>query len=206
MNQNVDTYLAEGCYRCNLGGTPQCKVHKWNDELILLRKILLDCGLTEEIKWSFPCYTNHGKNIVMLSAFKEYASVSFFKGSLLNDAEHLLDKPGENSQSSRQFRFKDVENIIKLEATIKAYVFEAIEVEKAGLKVASKPVEEYDMPDELQQQFDSLPKLKEAFYALTPGRQKGYLLYFSQAKQAKTRISRIEKFIPKILQGKGFND
>jgi uncharacterized protein YdeI (YjbR/CyaY-like superfamily) len=204
MNSKVDEYLAEGCGRCSLGGTPQCKVHFWPRELKFLRKIMLDCGLTEEVKWDVPCYTYQNSNIAIVAAFKESATVSFFKGALLSDSEMILEKPGEHTQAARLIRFKDIKKIAELEDTLKAYVFEAIEIEKAGLKVKSKPVSEFDVPEELTSAFKLNPDLKKAFNSLTPGRQKAYLLHFSSAKQSKTREARIEKWIPKIMMGKGF--
>ena len=206
MNPKVDQYLMEGCGRCKFGGTPECKVHNWPEELIKLREILLACGLTEEVKWGVPCYTFEKKNIAIMSAFKEYASLSFFKGALLKDTHGLLDKPGENTQSARLIRFTDVHEIVKMEPVLKAYIHEAIEVEKAGLKVDFKGADEYSIPEEFQKKMDEMPALKEAFEALTPGRQKAYLLYFAGAKQSKTREARVEKYIPKILEGIGFYD
>lgn len=206
MNTNVDTYFTDGCGRCKFGGTPECKVHNWPDELKQLRRIILDCGLNEESKWGVPCYTYKNSNVLMLAAFKEYASLSFFKGTLLSDTGKILDKPGESSQAVRMFKFTDVQDILKIESTIKAYIFEAIEVEKAGLKVKLKKISDYEVPEEFQSNLDEMPALKAAFEALTPGRQRAYLIHFSQAKQSKTRIARIEKNIPQILNGKGFND
>ena len=205
MNPKVDEYLADGCMRCKLGGTPECKVNDWQQELRNLRSIILECGLTEELKWSAPCYTHKGKNILMLSALKDFATIGFFKGSLLKDANGLLTTPGENSQAAKYLKITDTEQITDLEKEIKAYIFEAIEVEKAGLKVAFKKNPE-PIPDELQQRLDNDPMLKTAFEALTPGRQRGYIIHFSQPKQSKTRVSRIERCIPKILEGKGFHD
>lgn len=203
-NPQVDNYLEEGCGRCKLGGTPECKVHKWPQELKLLRKIALDCGLNEEIKWGVPVYTYQKHNIIIIGAFKENCVLSFFKGALLEDEEKILQFPGENSQSAKVIRFTDVKTIQKLEAVLKAYIFEAIEIEKAGLKVTPKKLEEYTVPAEFKSKLKEMPALKKAFEALTPGRQKAYLLHFSSAKQAATRISRIEKCIPNILKGKGF--
>ena len=205
MNTDVDLYFTEGCGRCPLGGTPQCKVHNWPEELKLLRKIVLDCGLTEESKWGVPCYTYKGANVAIVSAFKDYAALSFFKGALLSDENNLLDKPGENSQAARLFKFTKPQQIIEIEDLIKAYIFEAIEVEKAGLKVEFKKDLE-PIPEELQTRLDEDPNLQSAFYALTPGRQRSYILHLSQAKQAKTRESRVEKCLPKIFSGKGFNE
>lgn len=205
-NPEIDQYLAEGCGRCALGGTPACKVHLWPNELEMLRSIVLDCGLTEERKWSVPCYTFQGKNIAIVSAFKGYASLSFFKGVLLQDTKKLLHKQGENANEARIFKFTSVSEIEAIEEDIRAYIYEAIEIEKQGLKVPTKAVSEYEMPIEFQEKLDASAELKEAFNALTPGRQKGYLLHFAQPKQSKTRISRIEEYIPHILSGKGFHD
>lgn len=206
MNPQVDIYFADGCGRCKLGGTPQCKVRNWESELTFLRRVVLDCMLTEELKWSQPCYTFQNKNILIISAFKAYCAINFFKGALLCDAEKLLVAPGENSQSGRQLRFTSVQQIIDLEPIVRSYIYEAIEVEKAGLKVKTKTIEEYAIPEELQQKLNADIFYKQAFDALTPGRQRGYILYFSQAKQAKTRIDRIEKSLDKIIKGKGFNE
>lgn len=205
MNPQVDAYLAEGCGRCPLGGTPECKVHSWSKELELLRAMVLDCGLAEEVKWGVPCYTFQGGNVVIVSAFKHYCSLSFFKGSLLQDADGLLASPGENSQAARLFKFTDVQQIMELESQIKAYIFEAVEVEKAGLKVPFKKRPE-PIPEELELKFEEDPALKAAFEALTPGRQRGYILHFSQPKQSKTKVARIEKCVAKIFEGKGFQE
>lgn len=205
MNTSVDNYFIEGCGRCELGGTPDCKVHRWTEELKLLRKIIQDCGLTEEAKWGAPCYTFQHKNVLVLSALKDYCCISFFKGSLLQDSEDLLVKPGPNSQAARLFKFKSIEEVQKIERHIRAYIFEAIEAEKAGLTVAFSQNPE-PVPEELEVKFEEDPVLKTAFEALTPGRQRGYILYFSQPKQAKTRTGRIEKYVPMILQGIGIHD
>lgn len=206
MNPKIDHYLSDGCGRCSLYSTPECKVHTWQEELKYLRRIVLDCGLDEELKWSMPCYTHQKKNIVMLFAFKNNCAISFFKGALLKDEHGILEKPGENSQVSRVVKFTHIDQINKLEEVLKTYIYEAIEVEKAGLKVKTKSVSEYEMPAEFQERLDSDADLKEAFESLTPGRQKGYLLYFAGAKQSKTRASRVEKYVPKILKGLGFHD
>jgi len=182
------------------------KAEKWQKEYKKLRMILLDCGLTEELKWGVPCYTFRRKNVVLIHGFKEYCALLFHKGALLKDSEGILIQQTENVQAARQIRFTDIKEINKQEAVLKAYVFEAIEVEKAGLKVDLKKTSEYDMPEELQKKLDEDPELKAAFEALTPGRQRGYLLHFSQPKQAKTRESRIEKCMSKIFEGKGYND
>ena len=182
------------------------KAEKWQKELEKLRRIVLDCGLAEELKWGCPCYTFEKRNIVLIHSFKEYCAVLFFKGALLNDPNGILIQQTENVQAARQMRFDDVREIIELEPVLKAYVFEAIEAEKAGLKVKLKKTAEFKMPEEFQVRLDDIPELKTAFYALTPGRQRGYLLYFSSAKQSKTREARIEKYMPQIINGKGLDD
>ena len=206
MNPQIDNYLAEGCGRCPLVSTPECKVNFWRKELVCLRSIILQCGVTEELKWSVPCYTFDSKNILILSAFKEYCSISFFKGSLLKDQQKLLVAPGENSQAARLFKFTSLEEIRDVEKEIKAYIFEAVEIEKAGLKVNFKDPADQELPEELSQIMKDLPELEKAFYSLTPGRQRGYILYFSAPKQSQTRKNRIEKYIPKIMDGLGFHD
>lgn len=206
MTKNVDLYFIDGCGRCSLGGTPQCKVNTWRDELKLLRKILLDCGLQEEAKWGMPCYLFENKNIILLAAFKDFCSLNFFKGGLIQDTKGLLEKAGENSEASRLFKFTNVKEIIKHEKIIKQYIFEATEIERAGLKSTGKKLADYVIPEELQKLFSKNAAFKKAFNSLTPGRKKGYLIHFTQAKQSATRISRIEKCIPKIMQGIGFHD
>src|SRR5690242_16651342 len=205
MNKNPDTYFTDGCGRCSLGGTPDCKVHTWTEELKKLRSILLASGLTEESKWGFPCYTVDGKNVVLLGAFKEYCAVGFIKGALLKDSKKLLVTPGENTQTVRQLRFTSLREVVATEAVVKAYVAEAIAVEKSGVKVTVKRKPE-PIPEELQKKLDEMPGLKAAFAALTPGRQRGYILYFLGAKQSETRAGRIEKCVPQIMAGKGFYD
>ena len=205
MNKDVDAYFIDGCGRCPLGGTPDCKVHKWTDELKFLRHIIQDCGLTEQAKWGVPCYTFRGKNVLILSAFVNYCSVNFFKGSLLNDPKNILQKPGENSQATRVIRVTNLDEIKALEADIKAFIYQAIELEKAGLKVDYKKNPE-PIPEELETKMDNDPIFKNAFGALTRGRQRGYILYFSAPKQSKTRESRIEKCVEKILNGQGLHD
>ena len=192
LNPKVDRYLE--------------KSDKWQDELEKLRTILLDCGLTEEFKWGCPCYAFQKSNIVLIHVFKGYCALLFFKGALLNDAKGILVQQTENVQAARQVRFTSVREIVKLEPILKTYIYEAIEVEKAGLKVSFKKTTEFKMPEEFQKKLAKRPKLKTAFEALTPGRQRAYLLYFSSAKQSKTRESRVEKFIPQILNGKGIDD
>jgi len=206
MNPKIDAYLSNGCGRCELGGTPRCKVHRWTEELELLRQIMLDSGLNEELKWSVPCYTFQKKNIAIVAAFKEYASLSFFKGSLLKDPEGILQKPGENTQAGRLIKFTGAGEISKLEPVLKAYIQEAIELERSGKKIEYKKASEYPVPDEFKQKLDKVAGLKEAFYSLTPGRQREYLIFFAQAKQSATRLSRVEKNLDKIFNGKGLND
>src|ERR1700733_7548663 len=185
MNPKVDGYLR--------------KNKKWQAELQKLRKIILDCPLIEEVKWRVPCYTSENRNIVFLGAFKESCVLSFVKGVLLKDAKGILIQQTENSQSVRIIRFTNVEQIVKLEPVLKAYIHEAIEVEKAGLKVKLKKISEFKIPEEFQTKLDEAPALKKAFAALTPGRQRAYLLHFSGAKQSKTRTSRVEKCVQRIL-------
>jgi uncharacterized protein YdeI (YjbR/CyaY-like superfamily) len=192
MNPKVDWYFT--------------KEKKWQEEIEKLREIVLDCQLTEDLKWGCPCYTFQDNNIVLIHVFKEYCALLFFKGALLNDTESILIQQTKNVQSARQMRFTDLPEIEELESVIKAYIYEAIEIEKAGLKVTLKPTSEYDVPEEFQKKLDNDKDLKTAFEALTPGRQRGYLFYFSQPKLSKIRKSRIEKSIPQILDGKGIND
>ncbi|MBB5635265.1 uncharacterized protein YdeI (YjbR/CyaY-like superfamily) [Pedobacter cryoconitis] len=182
------------------------KAKKWQQELDQLRKIMLDTGLSEELKWGVPCYTLQKSNIVLMHVFKEYCALLFFKGALLNDANGILIRQTENTQSARQIRFTNIREIFDLEPLIISYIDEAIAIEKAGLKVDFKKSTELIYPEEFQNKLDQIPALKTAFEALTPGRQKAYHLYFSAAKQAKTRESRVEKYIPQILSGKGLDD
>ncbi len=182
------------------------KAKTWKAEYEALRNIVLDSGLAEEFKWMHPCYTLENKNIVLIHGFKEYCALLFHKGALLKDTKGILIQQTENVQAARQIRFTNVQQIIELESDIKAYIKQAIEVEKAGLEVEFKKNADFDMPEELQAKFNELPALKLAFEALTPGRQRAYIYYFSQAKQAKTRVSRIEKYTQQILDGKGLND
>lgn len=182
------------------------KSEKWQEELARLRKIVLDCGLTEELKWGVPCYTFQKGNVVLIHTFKEYCALLFFKGALLADTNSILVQQTENVQATRQIRFTHVQEIVELKPVLKAYIFEAVEVEKAGLKVELKKTTEFAVSEEFQQKLDELPTLKTAFEALTPGRQRAYLLHFSQPKQAKTREARVEKCLPQILNGKGLNE
>jgi uncharacterized protein YdeI (YjbR/CyaY-like superfamily) len=206
LNPKVDLYFLEGCGRCPLGGTPECNVHKWPKEMQRLRSIAIDCGLVEEVKWGVPCYTFEKSNVAIVAAFKEYCSISFFKGALLEDPKQALVKPGENSQAARLVKFTTLKQVVALEPVLKELIKQAIEVERKGLKVDFKAKTELEIPDELQTKFDQLPALKSAFHSLTPGRQRGYILHFTSAKQSKTRESRIEKCIPAILEGRGFHD
>jgi uncharacterized protein YdeI (YjbR/CyaY-like superfamily) len=192
MNPKVDFYFK--------------KAGKWEAEINQLRLITLGCSLTEELKWGCPCYTYQESNIVLIHVFKDYCALLFFKGSLLSDPENILIQQTKNVQAARQIRFTKVQEIIKKKKILKDYVYEAIEVEKAGLKVNLKKTTEFEMPEEFQNKLNKNPALKKAFHALTPGRQRAYLLYFSSAKQSKTRESRIEKSTPQILKGIGIND
>ena len=179
---------------------------KWQKEYEKLRSIILDCGLIEELKWGCPCYTFEKRNIVLIHGFKEYCALLFFKGALLNDPNGILIQQTENVQAARQIRFTNVKEIVEMERTLKAYIYEAIEVEKAGLKVNLKKTTEFKIPEEFQKKLNKMPALKKAFDALTPGRQRAYIFYFSQPKQSKTRESRVEKSTPQILKGKGLDD
>ena len=178
----------------------------WQKEYEKLRKIVLDCGLTEELKWGCPCYSFQNGNIVLIHGFKEYCALLFFKGALLNDANGVLIQQTKNVQSARQARFTNTTEIVKMEKMLKAYIYEAIEVEKAGLKVKLKKTADFKMPEEFKKELKKIPALKTAFEALTPGRQRAYIFYFSQPKQSKTRESRVEKSMQRILEGKGLND
>jgi len=182
------------------------KKTKWQDAYDQLRMIILSCGLTEELKWGCPCYTHEHGNVVLIHGFKEYCALLFHKGALLKDPKGILIQQTENVQSARQIRFTHADEITDMKTTLKAYIKDAIRVEKAGLKVALKKVSAFKMPLEFKNVLERTPRLKKAFYDLTPGRQRGYLLYFSSAKQSKTRESRIEKYIPHILKGKGLDD
>ena len=192
MNSKVDFYFN--------------KAKTWLDEINLLRSIILDCGLEEELKWGCPCYTFEKVNIVLIHVFKEYCAVLFFKGALLKDPEAVLIQQTKNVQAARQMRFTDVRQIMRMKAVLKAYIYEAVEVEKAGLKVDLKKTAEYEIPEEFQRKLDKNSALKTAFKKLTPGRQRGYILHFSAPKQSSTREARVEKCIPQILDGKGLND
>jgi uncharacterized protein YdeI (YjbR/CyaY-like superfamily) len=182
------------------------KTKKWPEELAKLRTIVLACHLTEELKWGVPCYTFQKTNIVLIHVFKEYCALLFFKGALLNDPGGILIQQTKNVQAARQIRFTNAREIVEQETIVKSYIHEAIQVEKAGLKVSLKKTAEFMMPEELQNKLDGSPALKRAFDGLTPGRQRGYILHFSAPKQSKTREARIEKWMPQIMKGKGLND
>lgn len=192
MNPKVDEFLS--------------KAKKWQEEFEKLRMIILDCQLTEELKWGKPCYMFENKNIVLIHGFKDYCALLFHKGALIQDSHGILIQQTENVQAARQIRFTNAQEIVEMETLLKAYIYEAIEVEKKGLEVDFKKNTEITVPEELQNKFDETPALKTAFEALTPGRQRAYILYFSKAKQSKTRESRVEKWMPQILDGKGLND
>jgi uncharacterized protein YdeI (YjbR/CyaY-like superfamily) len=192
MNPKVDFYFD--------------KEKKWQKEIEQLRMIVLDCGLTEELKWGCPCYTFQESNIVLIHVFKEYCALLFFKGALLSDANGILVQQTENVQSARQIRFTNVKEIVQMERILKAYIYEAIEVERAGLKVKLKETADFKIPEEFQKKLNKRAALKKAFDALTPGRQRAYIFYFSQPKQSKTREARVEKYIQQILDGKGLDD
>ncbi len=192
MNPKVDVFLS--------------KAKQWREEFEQLRAILLDCPLTEELKWGVPCYTFEGKNVVLMHGFKEYCALLFVKGALLKDPQGILITQTENVQAARQVRFTSAGEIAGMESTLKDYIRQAVEVEKAGLKVEYKKTTEFNLPEEFQKRLDEAPALKAAFEALTPGRQRAYLLYFSAPKQSTTRQARIEKCVPQILNGKGLND
>jgi len=192
MNPKVDAFMSTAT--------------KWQEEFKKLREIILDSELTEELKWGQPCYTFQDKNVLLMHGFKDYCAVLFHKGALLKDAEGILIRQTENVQAGRQIRFTSVQEIRKLEKTLKAYIREAIEIERSGLKVELKKTADYAVPEEFQSRLDTDPALKAAFEALTPGRQRAYIFHFSQAKQSATRASRVEKCVPKILDGLGLDD
>ena len=192
MNPKVDWYFQ--------------KAKKWQEELEILRITVLDCQLNEELKWGVPCYTLEQSNIVLIHTFKDYCALLFFKGALFKDPNSILVQQTKNVQSARQIRFSNAQEILEMQPIIKAYIAQAIEVEKSGLEVEFKKTTEFGVPEELQEKFDEIPELKTSFDALTPGRQRGYILHFSEPKQSKTRASRVEKYMPQILNGKGLDD
>jgi uncharacterized protein YdeI (YjbR/CyaY-like superfamily) len=205
LNPAVDKFLIDGCMRCKLGATPACKVNNWREELEILRQILLESELTEDLKWGVPCYTLNNKNVIMLSALKESCVISFLKGSLMADSAGILQKPGENSQTARLIRFTDSGSVLKLADVLKSYIQEAVDIERSGKK-ASVSRNPEPLPEELESALNEDAELKSAFFALTPGRQRGYIIYISQPKQAQSRLNRIEKCRDKILNGEGLND
>ena len=192
--------------RCEKGGTPACKVHQWTPILETLRQFLLETELVEDRKWGVPTYTLEGKNVILLYAFKDSCNVSFMKGSLMKDPMGILEKPGPNSHVARFLRFTQEEEVERLSSTLKSYIQEAIDLEKSGAKVTVPPRGGMEIPEELEEKFEENPGLEDAFYKLTPGRQRGYLIHFTGAKQSATRSSRIEKCMPKIFAGKGMMD
>jgi uncharacterized protein YdeI (YjbR/CyaY-like superfamily) len=192
LNPKVDAFLG--------------RAKKWNEELDQLRAIVLDCQLTEELKWGVPCYTYQDRNVVLIHGFKEYCALLFFNGALMKDPKGILIQQTANVQAGRQIRFTSLQEIVKLKATLKSYIRDAIEVEKSGAKIDYKKTEEFSVPEEFQSKLDEHPKLRTAFASLTPGRQRAYILHFSSAKQSKTRESRVEKCMPQILSGKGLDD
>ncbi len=204
-NTQIDQFLLEGCMRCPKGATPDCKVHRWTDILEFLRQLLLETELHEERKWGVPTYTLNGKNVVILGVFKESCVLSFLKGGLLEDPYQILERPGPNSQEGRFIRFTQLSQAQEIESKIKEYLLQAIEVERSGKKSNSKPAMPL-LPEELHQKFAEHPGLEPAFFALTPGRQRGYVIHFSEAKQSATRLNRIEKYLSKIFAGKGMLD
>ena len=206
MNPKVDAYFAEGCGRCELYQTPQCKVHSYVEPMEHLRSLLLETELKEDFKWKQPTYTLNDKNVLILTAFKDYCCLAFFKGSLLEDPHKLLVTPGENSQAARQLRFTETKEVLANKEAIKEYIQQAINLEKSGAKVDFKQKNELEFPQELIQKMEEDIAFKKAFEALTPGRQRGWNLHFTSAKQSATRASRIEKAKAKIFEGKGWNE
>lgn len=204
--KGAEDFFKNGCGRCSLGGTPACRVNQWRSELEEMRKILRSTSLVEERKWGVACYTHNGKNIVMLGAFKECSVISFLKGALINDPDGLLEKRGEATQSARVIRITSLVQLKKIRTQLLAFIANALEIEEKGQRVESKKIEEMDFPTELNAYFRAEPALKKAFLALTPGRQRGYLLHFNGAKKTETRSGRIEKYRAKILSGKGLMD
>ena len=205
MTTDVEEYLVNGCGRCPLGNTPQCKVHAWSEILISIRTLLKSTQLVEECKWGVPCYTHNGRNVAMLSALKSSCCISFFKGSLIDDQAQILEKSGPNSHVGRVIKITTLDQVNKYEEVILQYITQAIGIEEKGLKVEPNPYQ-MDIPTELQDVFDEDQALMNAFYSLTPGRQRGYLIYFSGAAKSETRTNRIEKFKSQIMAGVGMHD
>lgn len=206
MTTDIQSYFTDGCGRCNFSGTPNCKVITWSKEMLLLREILNSCGMVETMKWGSPVYMVGTTNTIMLAAFKGFASINFFKGVLLQDEAQQLVFAGDNSQSAKQWRFTSLNEIIEQKDLIKAYIFEAIELERIGAQVEKPASKDIELPEELLAAFEKNPQLKLAFEKLTPGRQRSHVIFISGAKQSATRASRVEKNSPKILAGKGMHD
>ena len=204
--QNVDDFLKDGCGRCSKGGTPNCKVHTWTQELLYLRNLCLESGLTETIKWGMPVYMHKDKNVFIIAAFKEYSSINFFKGCLLNDPENRLHRMSENTQESRILKFKSLEDVQNLEDWIRVFIQDAIQIEEQGIKPPKAEKKELILPEELQDFLNQNSNVANAFKALTPGRQRSWVIFISGAKQSATRSNRVLKAVPKILEGKGLND
>jgi uncharacterized protein YdeI (YjbR/CyaY-like superfamily) len=205
INPKVDLFIADGCGRCEYYATDRCKVRNWQTELQHVRQIMLESDLEEEIKWGVPVYTHEGKNIVIISALKDCVTFGFFKGVLLKDTHKILEKQGESVQSARIIRFTSVDRILEMASVIKDYITEAVAIEVSGTKVEFKKDLE-PVPAELEDRFEELPALKDAFYSLTPGKRRGYVIYISQPKGSEARFSRIEKCIEKIMNGEGLHD
>ncbi len=209
MISSVDQYLTDGCGRCSHFQKPSCKVHLWQEELIFLRSLVNSTELKEDLKWSQPCYTINGKNVIIIASFREYCCINFLKGVLIKDDLQLLSKPGENSQTSRMLKFKKTDDSMKLleqPEVILNYIHQAIEIEKSGIKLPEIVKEEEPVPNELIEQFKLNPELETDFFNLTPGRQRAYLMHFNSAKQSSTKTNRIIKLTPKIKSGKGPNE
>jgi uncharacterized protein YdeI (YjbR/CyaY-like superfamily) len=203
---SVDDYLSQGCGRCRLGGTPECKVHPWRKELQMLRQLMLDSGLVEDIKWGVPCYCLKGKNIAVVAALKDFCSLSFFKGAGLPDPQRILEKPGPNSQAARLVKITSCSHIEKLRPALMDLITLAIELEGSGFQAPKQTPDAMEQPQELLDAFRKEPDFQRSFEALTPGRQRGYLLHFAGARQSKTRADRIEKHRARILEGLGLHD
>ncbi|MEI7578114.1 MAG: YdeI/OmpD-associated family protein [Armatimonadota bacterium] len=203
---SITDFFALGCGRCSRFQTSECSTQLWQEELALLRSTVLSAGLTEEVKWSHPCYTDQGKNIAVIGAFRDCCVLTFFKGVLLSDPAQILELPGENSQAGRVIRIRSLEQVHQLSEMIRDYLREAIDIERSGQQFEKIKIEDRPIPQELADKFDEMPELRQAFRSLTPGRQRGYLLHFSQPKQAKTREARIEKCVDQIMAGQGLND
>ncbi len=204
--QNVDDFLKDGCGRCSKGGTPECKVHNWTQELAYLRQLCVESGLTETIKWGMPVYMHKEKNVIILAAFKEFSSIGFFKGIMLNDPEQILQISGENTQDSRLIKFKSISEVLEKSHWIRVFIQDAIQIEDQGLKPEKSPKKNLELPQELSDFLNKSPEHKTAFENLTPGRQRSWVIFINGAKQSATRESRVAKAAPKILEGKGMHD